>query len=770
MKKDTEVCFKGRVIRKTYDGGDYKIFAIDVDKDDYPNIKHTKYGNVTILGEINDLTESVEYEIRAVEELSKYGYGYRVINIKRERPTSLSEMYVFLQEILTENQARELYRVYPNIVDKVINNDLDDIDLSKLKGIKEKTFSVIKQKIIENFCLAELVIEFQGLLSFSIINKLYNKYTSIDLLKEKLRENPYKCLCGISGIGFKTADSILLTLEKESKNNIQNGEESIIEFEEDLKTSRGRCLACMLYLLEENENEGHTLMNIVDLRSQCMKMVPACCNYFVDCIQDQSIYFDKKLLTVSLKKTYDTEKYIAYKLILGLLTGSKAKPWNFDIEKYRNVNGCDLSNEQMKVPENMCKYAVSILNGSAGSGKSFSSQAAINMLEDNNKSYVLFAPTGKAAKVIAEYTNRSASTIHRGLGYMPPSEWCVNTENPLNCDVVIIDEFSMTDIFLFKHVLDAIDFKHTKLLLIGDSAQLPSVGCGNVLHDLIESNVIPTVTLTKIFRYGEGGLMKVATDVRMCKPYLSSIENTLTWFGDNKDYAFINVGDSLIVKNSVGLYKKLLNQGYQCEDIAFLTAYKKGEYGSIKINNALQRIANKNYNSNNFMMIGDTKYFVNDLVMQTVNNYHAEIYYDDFCNDNDAEETFIANGESGVIKEIHYGYAIIQFDDVTVKYYRNDMQTISLGYAMTIHKSQGSSAKVVILITPKAHTFMLNSNLIYVGLTRMKEKCFHLGTKSTVDIAVKKKANLVRNTNMRQVIKESILELKNKMEESKSNE
>ncbi len=124
-----------------------------------------------------------------------------------------------------------------------------------------------------------------------------------------------------------------------------------------------------------------------------------------------------------------------------------------------------------------------------------------------------------------------------------------NEEHKLDCDVLIIDEFSMTDIFfLFKRILDAIDFSRTKLLLIGDNAQLPSVSCGNLLHDFMESHIIPTVTLTKVFRYGEGGLMKVATDVRFCKPYLNNVCERFTWFGDNKDYAFVNIGSDIMVK------------------------------------------------------------------------------------------------------------------------------------------------------------------------------------------------------------------------------
>lgn len=748
-----EVKFKCYVVRKTYDGGDFKIYAVDVDKNKYPDIKFTKYGNVTLTGEMHELGVGSNYEVAAIEQLSKYGYGYKVTNIKRDRPTNAEETYVFLREILTENQADVLCKVYPDIVDRVINNRLDDIDLNKTPGIKEYTFDVIKNKIVENFCLAEIVTEFQGMLTLSMVKKLHEKYSSVQMIRKKMREDPYKCLCGLARVGFKTADSILLELERESLESIKNGEKPIIEFNCDLKTSKQRCLSCVLYLLEENENNGHTVMDIVDLRNQCMKLTPACSDLFVDCIKHESIVYNKDYMTVSLKKTYDIEQYVANAIIEGLRQNTK---WNFNIEKYRTVNnGCELSTEQIKILDYICKYNICILNGSGGTGKTFSTQAVIQMLKDNNKSYELFSPTGKAAKVLSENTGEQASTIHRGLGYMPRDKWGYNEAEKMMCDVLIVDEFSMVDLRLFKHIIDAIDFKRTKLLMIGDNAQLPSVSCGNLLHDFMQSKMIPTVTLTKVFRYGEGGLMKVATDVRQCKQYLNNINQQCTYFGDNKDYAFINVGSSTIVKNLIALYQKLLSSGkYNVDDIQVLTSYKKGDYGQIVINNQLQKIANRNYGSQDFMKVGDITYYKDDIIIQNTNNYHARIFYeDDFIPDDMPKETFIANGETGKIKKIDQNKVIIEFDDVLVEYDRSAMQMCGLGYCITIHKSQGSSIKVVLLITPAAHTYMLNSNLIYVGLTRMKERCFHFGDTTTVNRAIKKKANLSRNTFMQKLLK-----------------
>ena len=757
-KEEKEYKFSGKVVRCTYDTPDFRIFALDVDSKKYPDIKKNKYNNVTILGELHELTVGVTYEISAVEQLGKYGMSYKVLNIKRDVPTTEEDMYLFLSEILTPNQAKVLYENYPDIVQRVKENRLDDIDFNKLKGIKEYTFGVIKRKIIENFCLADLVVEFQGFLNLSMIKKIYAKYTSIEKLKEKLAQDPYKCLCGLAGVGFKTADGILLDMEKASKANIEKGKKPIIEFKSDLRTSPERCLSCLLYMLEENENNGHTKMNLADLRAEMMKLVPACANHFVTAVKADEIHYNKDTMDVALSRTYNLEHKIAQTILYVLHT--KKDEWDCDIEKYRTVNGSTLSDEQMGAGANVCKYPISILNGAGGTGKSFSTQAVINMLKDHHKTFRLFSPTGKAAKVLADYTKENATTIHRGLGYTPMG-WGYNQEHKIMCDIVIIDEFSMVDIQLFKRVIDAVDFNTTKLLLIGDNAQLPSVSCGNLLHDFMETKLIPTTTLTKVFRYGEGGLMKVATDVRFCEPYLtSSMKSKMTTFGDNKDYTFVDLPSEVIPQNVVGLYKKLLEKGYSIDDIQVLTAKNVGDCGTIVLNNMIQKVANPNYGSEVFMKVGDTTYFEGDLVIQKVNNYKAELDLqhlsewekDMYSASEDVPTAFIANGETGIVREIYKSYCIIEFDGVFVKYYRADMQMISLGYSITIHKSQGSSIKIVILCTPQSHIYMLNSNLLYVGLTRMKEGCYHLGALNSINQAVKKKANLTRHTHMQELL------------------
>ena len=723
-----------------YNSDEYKIYGCSVNSFEYPQIQIGKYGTATIKGNVQELNLGVEYIVKAKEISDKYGVGYEVINIKREKPTTLAATRNFLYEILTPNQTDTLLEAYPDIVDRIMNNRLNDIDLNKTKGIKDYTFNVIKQKVIENFKLADLVEEFRGLFSLSIIKKLYDKYPSVEKIKEVIRTEPYECLCRLSGIGFKTADGMLLTLEKESKQCKENGKNPILFFGFDLKPSYQRAKACVDYILNENEANGNTYVKVEDLKKQFEILVPeAIANLPLILKGDNDVIFDRESLSVCRKETYETEKYIAEKIKEGLSINTK---WDCDCSKFRSLDGFDLTLDQCKTSEYMCIYNIVMLVGYGGAGKSSSTQAFVNLLKHYNKSFLLLAPTGRAAKVLAGFTGENAMTIHRGLGYMPPNDWNFNSEHPLPYDVVIVDEFSMVDIFLFKHLLEAIDFNRTKLLIIGDDAQIPSVGAGNVLYDLLCYKKIPTITLDKVFRYGKGGLSTVATDARTQTEYLDKNKKGMQVFGEDQSYIFMPLQQDEIVDYTVKLYKTLLTKGYNVEDIAVLSCYNVGDYGVIELNKRLQEAVNPNPDAK--IVFGDSEFRLNDIVMNYANDYKAVLYNEEFLDDKNT--TFIANGESGMVDKIGHNSMVSNYDGTLIYYDKGKLKNIRLAYAITTHKSQGGQFKVVILITPRSHTFMLNSNLLYVGISRAKEKCYHLGEIKTVNNALKKKENFDRKT------------------------
>ena len=388
-------------------------------------------------------------------------------------------------------------------------------------------------------------------------------------------------------------------------------------------------------------------------------------------------------------------------------------------------------------------------------GKSFSMKAMIELLDKVNKSYLLLSPTAKAAKVLEAATNRSASTIHRGLGVNYDLTFLHNERNPILSDVVIVDEFSMVDTDLFYNLLKAIDFQKTKLLLVFDPAQLSSVGPGNLAYDLVQSDLFAGVSLNQIFRYSEGGLITVATDTRNCKPFLpKSARFKITKMG--KSFVFIPSDNEWCVEGVVGLYQERLKRGDTTSDLIVISARNTGPQGTIEINKQIQRAINPQPADQIITIPKDgteIEYRLNDVVMQTANDYHSIVCDPDGSylvnDDGDPEnEVLVANGESGIITKVEKDFVVIKYDDYFIRRDKEDLQRTQLGYAISCHRSQGSGYKNVIIVAPSAHTWQLNSNLLYVGFTRAQEHCWCIGSIDTVNKAVTKKMESTRKTNV----------------------
>lgn len=730
--------FRAKILNCRFSSETFKIYTSEVNNKMYPQIKSNNKNEFILVGNIPSLIVGVEYDIKAIIEVNKtYGAQYKVISVRRDLPTSADSTKIFLKEILTDKQADVLFEVYPDIIDRVVKNNLSDINLNKLSGIGEPTFEKIKAKIVENFCLIDLVDKFGGLIDMSIIKRLYDRYGNVRTIEKQLKTNPYKCLCDLSRVGFKTADSILLNIEKL---NNEEPDKYKFKFDFELKVSVKRMMSCLDYILRENESSGNTKMTLKDARQNCGKLVPECIHLFVPVIKDNSdtivVNMDSK--TISTKTAYDAELKIA-KFIKCMLNSTNK--WNINTEIYREVNRMVMTDEQMGTLNMMCDNSIGILTAPGGSGKSASVQSFIQMADDNNKTYTLMTPTGASSKVLGDYVNRECGTIHRQLHYKPTNEdgspWGYNENNKLDTDIIIIDEFSMVDIFLLGHVIDAIDINRTKLLLVFDPYQLPSVSCGNIAQDLLSSGKIPTTVLTKIFRYAEGGLMNVVTKIRNSEKFLENTHKGNSVFGTNKDFVYSELNQELIPKQVLNIYKKLLSDEYGLQDIMILSAQNKGDFGTKAINKHIQSFVQRG-KGNKFVMRGIDKFFKGDKVIQVVNNYKAKNIHDN--------EVSVFNGNTGVVVEVYFKEIHIEFDCGVVVYDKDSLSQIELGYCISIHKSQGDSAKQIIVISPKAHTFMLNSNLLYVAGTRAKERVFMIGNIQTINSAIKKKENFSRST------------------------
>ena len=771
------VKFECTPVKLIYNSDNYKIYGCDVDTKKYPNIKLNKYFNVTIAGDCGDLILDMPYDIEAEEKQDKYGYQYKIKYIKQQKPMSTDGLREFLLGCgLSYSQSDEIIREYPNIIELVVNNQTDQIDISKLYNIGNYRIKVIIERIQNNFMLAELVERCGGYFSFNIIKKLFDEYGSAEKIIESLENNPYQCLCSISRVGFKTADATLLTLEKKINTDIKEGKEPPFKFNNELRASKDRCISALEWLLDENETNGNTILDIKTVGNELRKLVPECFNHFIDICKTANsdediskiIYVDLENKWIAKSKTHSKENLCAEMISQALHNPIK---WNIDVEKYRCNDNIELTDEQLNTLQMVCDNTISILSGYAGSGKSASTLSLIQMLKDNHKSFLLLAPTGRASKVLSTYTRCRASTIHKLLFTMG------NYEEKLQYDIIIIDESSMMDLSLFHDLLLVVDLSKTKILLVGDPAQLPSVGAGNVLHDLINSTKIAINSLTKIFRYGDNSILTVATDIRNAKPYLNKP------LGDSS-YVFIETPQEIMINKVKTLYKTLLDKGYNKEDVLILSAYNKGNYGTVAINNILQPIVNKNVDDESkYITIKNsadkenetTKYCIGDIVIQIKNNYKAKVcdkeYKPVFDNGGfNYKTTFIPNGETGIIKQIDKNLVYIEFDNEMIMYDKSEISNIKLAYSISVHKSQGGNAKIIILLSPKSHTYMLNSNLLYAGVTRATTKVIHFGTPNTVNTAIKKKADMNRHTWLKHYIVDYYNNVTNKQNKIKEEE
>lgn len=375
-------------------------------------------------------------------------------------------------------------------------------------------------------------------------------------------------------------------------------------------------------------------------------------------------------------------------------------------------------------------------------GKTSSMKAAIKMLEDNHIDYLLLAPTGIAMKRLKEATGRPASTIHMALACGVPK----NFEG-----VVVIEESSMVSVHLLSNFLTEIGNK-CKILFICDPAQLASISCGNIVQDIIDSGIVPISHLTKVFRYGSSGLATVATDTRQGK--VGPRQNS-----NYPDYQFVSIGDKPITQ-ILDAYESLLDK-YTKVDIMILSPFNKGPVGTVAINKAIQSRYNPNPDTNAIRKIsgGEEIIFkVGDKVINTHNEYHCPCFRVD--EDGSLVESMsgimVMNGDMGYIrhiKETDTGIVMaVEFDTGMARIYGPYMNNLLLGYAISIHKSQGSEAKAVIVITSPMHKRMLSSNLLYVADSRAKEQLIEIGDIETIKEGLKRHENKERETSLKELL------------------
>lgn len=570
-----------------------------------------------------------------------------------------------------------------------------------------------KQKDIKN-----VMLFLQGYgVSTAYAAKIYREYGKESI--DKVRENPYRLADDIWGIGFKTADGIAAKMGYE-------------------KEDPRRCRSGILYTLGQLSDEGHVYAGEEQLVKTAGQLLEAGETAIRDTLagmlQAEDLILDKD--AIYLPPFYHAECGTSRRLRdLAESTGRSLFDGLFDPSSLTAETGIEYDEVQLAAIRQAVTSKVMVLTGGPGTGKTTTTQGIIAALKKAGLRVLLAAPTGRAAKRMSEATGMEAKTIHRLLEYNPQDGYKRNDENPLEGDALIVDECSMIDILLMNNLLKAVPVG-MRLVFVGDIDQLPSVGAGNVLRDIIDSQRIPVVRLVCIFRQAQKSriVMNAHAINRGKFPDTSN--------GRDTDFFFMKEEDpERAAASIVRLVKERLPRAYRESPnrIQVLTPMQRGVVGAANLNLLLQQALNPSGPSLNR---GGYTYRQGDRVMQLRNNYDKDVF----------------NGDLGYIREVdtEERTLTVDFDGKTVEYDVTELDELTLAYATTIHKAQGSEYPIVVMPVLMTHFVMLQRNLIYTGITRAKKICVLIGATKALAYAVRNVSVLKRNTSLRERLNPSL--------------
>ena len=564
-----------------------------------------------------------------------------------------------------------------------------------------------KQKDIKN-----VMLFLQGYgVSTAYAAKIYREYGKESI--DKVRENPYRLADDIWGIGFKTADGIAAKMGYE-------------------KEDPRRCRSGILYTLGQLSDEGHVYAGEEQLVKTAGQLLEAGETAIRDTLagmlQAEDLILDKD--AIYLPPFYHAECGTSRRLRdLAESTGRSLFDGLFDPSSLTAETGIEYDEVQLAAIRQAVTSKVMVLTGGPGTGKTTTTQGIIAALKKAGLRVLLAAPTGRAAKRMSEATGMEAKTIHRLLEYNPQDGYKRNDENPLEGDALIVDECSMIDILLMNNLLKAVPVG-MRLVFVGDIDQLPSVGAGNVLRDIIDSQRIPVVRLVRIFRQAQ------KSRIVMSAHAINRGKFPDTSNGRDTDFFFMKEEDpERAAESIVRLVKERLPRAYResPDRIQVLTPMQRGVVGAANLNLLLQQALNPSGPS---LGRGGYTYRQGDRVMQLRNNYAKEVF----------------NGDLGYIREVDTEERMltVDFDGKKVEYDVTELDELTLAYATTIHKAQGSEYPIVVMPVLMTHFVMLQRNLIYTGITRAKKICVLLGAAKALAYAVRNVSVLKRNTRLKE--------------------
>ena len=648
---------------------------------------------------------------------SRYGRQFMAESWEETMPATVYGIEKYLGSGLIKGVgpkfAQRIVRMFGTETIAVIEDDIDR--LRQVEGIGSKRISMIKeswqkQKEVKNIML---FLQSNGV-STAYAAKIYKEYGNAAI--DKVKENPFRLADDIWGIGFRTADTIAAKLGF--------GKDSFV-----------RLRSGILYTLSALADEGHVYAERDQLADKAVELLEAdIANVQMtldNMLQAEELIFEED--AIFLPAFNYAEKGTAHKLIQlaeDVSGFDSLRPESqVDVAALEKMLGIQYDEVQAQAVQEAARSKVMVLTGGPGTGKTTTVQGIIAAYGQMGLRILLAAPTGRAAKRMSEATGLPAKTIHRLLECKPPEGYQRNEENPLEGDVLIVDECSMIDIILMNSLLKALP-RNMRLVLVGDIDQLPSVGAGNVLRDIIDSGRFPVIRLTRIFRQAQQS--RIITNAhRINKGEFPDISN-----GRNTDFFFINNEEpEAAVQEIVALVSSKLPRyyGVKPSEVQVLTPMQRGVLGGTNLNQTLQAALNPEGEG---LRRGGFIFRLYDKVMQVKNNYDKEVF----------------NGDIGRIVAVDLQERTLQvmFDGRVIEYDVSELDELMHAYATTIHKAQGSEYPIVVMPILMTHFVMLQRNLLYTGITRAKKVLVLIGSKKALAYAVHNVTVSQRNTKLKE--------------------